>query len=211
MRPLWANSVGRQACSSSRRTEASSGASWRTLSEGRAKKSSTSVAISNGNPLSGKIARNKHFKIKELREQLNRLLLLRERVSGEILLKVTFTLNVGKKKEIKERIDEILEERKKRHPPWDVACAGSSFKNPVLPDGNRVPAASLLDQVDAKKVAVGDAAVFKNHANFIINKKDASARNVLNLAQELKNRIRKKFGVELEEEVIFLPAKLSRY
>ena len=44
----------------------------------------SSVAVSGGTPLSGKIARNKHFKIKQLRDQLNRLLLLRERVSGEI-------------------------------------------------------------------------------------------------------------------------------
>jgi len=47
-------------------------------------KTASSVVISAGTPLSGKIARNKHFKVKQLREQLNRLLLLRERVSGEI-------------------------------------------------------------------------------------------------------------------------------
>jgi RNA polymerase-binding transcription factor DksA len=47
-------------------------------------KTSASVAVSNGSPLSGKIARNKHFKVKQLRDQLDRLLLLRERVSGEI-------------------------------------------------------------------------------------------------------------------------------
>ena len=46
--------------------------------------SASSVAVSGGTPLSGKIARNKYFKIKQLRDQLNRLLLLRERVSGEI-------------------------------------------------------------------------------------------------------------------------------
>lgn len=41
--------------------------------------------MSSGSPLSGKIGKNKHFKIKDLREQLDRLLILRERVSGEIL------------------------------------------------------------------------------------------------------------------------------
>ncbi|MCK4564324.1 MAG: TraR/DksA family transcriptional regulator [Verrucomicrobia bacterium] len=50
-----------------------------------ATKKAASVAISSGGvPLTGKIARNKHFPVKVLREQLNRLLLLRERVSGEI-------------------------------------------------------------------------------------------------------------------------------
>jgi DnaK suppressor protein len=48
-------------------------------------KKAASVAVSSGGvPLTGKIARNKHFPVKDLREQLNRLLLLRERISGEI-------------------------------------------------------------------------------------------------------------------------------
>jgi len=48
------------------------------------RKSASIVVSSGGVPLTGKIARNKHFPVKQLREQLNRLLLLRERVSGEI-------------------------------------------------------------------------------------------------------------------------------
>jgi len=48
------------------------------------KVASEPVIISSGTPLSGKIARNKFFNVKQLREQLKRLLLLRERVSGEI-------------------------------------------------------------------------------------------------------------------------------
>lgn len=133
----------------------------------------------------------------------------RLRTSREFLLKVILEIEEGDKEKIKGRIDGILAERKKRHPPWDVACAGSYFKNPVLPDGKRVPAAYLLDQVGAKEVTVGGAAVFENHANFIINRKDATAQNILDLAQELKRRVMEKFGVELVEEVIFLPAKPS--
>jgi DnaK suppressor protein len=48
------------------------------------KKATTPVAMSSGTPLTGKVSRNKHFKVKQLRDQLSRLLLLRERVSGEI-------------------------------------------------------------------------------------------------------------------------------
>jgi UDP-N-acetylmuramate dehydrogenase len=134
----------------------------------------------------------------------------RLRTSRELLLKATFELEEGDIKEIKSRIDENLAKRAKKQPPWDVACAGSYFKNPVLPDGKRVPAAYLLDQVGAKNVVVGGAAVFKNHANFIINQRGTTSQNVLNLAQELKRRVKEKFGVELEEEVIFLSSKLSK-
>lgn len=47
--------------------------------------SASSVAVSGGTPLSGKIKRNKYFKVAQLRDQLDRLLVLRERISGEIL------------------------------------------------------------------------------------------------------------------------------
>jgi len=49
------------------------------------KKSTPPVAMSNGGPLTGQIARNKHFTQRQLKEQLRRLLELRERVTGEII------------------------------------------------------------------------------------------------------------------------------
>jgi UDP-N-acetylmuramate dehydrogenase len=127
----------------------------------------------------------------------------------DVFLRAVFELHQGAKEEIKARIEENLEKRKSNHPPEDAACAGSYFKNPVLPDGRRVPAAHFLDKVGAKNMRVGGAAVYGGHANFIINKEKASAQDILRLARELKGRVRERFGVELEEEVIFLPARSS--
>lgn len=129
---------------------------------------------------------------------------LRKRL--DVILKAVFELQKGEKEEIRERIEENLEKRGKKHPPWGLACAGSYFKNPVLPEGKRVPAAWFLEKVGAKNMRVGGAAVYPGHSNFIINQEKASARDVFRLAQELKRRVKEKFGVELEEEVIFLPA-----
>jgi UDP-N-acetylmuramate dehydrogenase len=56
---------------------------------------------------------------------------------------------------------------------------------------------------------VGGAIVYPGHANFIINQGNASAQDVRHLAQELKRRVKEEFGIELEEEVIFLRAGLS--
>ena len=128
---------------------------------------------------------------------------------NDVFLRAVFELQQGEEGEIRSRIEENLEKRKSNHPPEDIACAGSYFKNPVLPDGRRVPAAYFLDKVGAKNMRVGGAAVYRGHANFIINKEKASARDVLRLAQELKERVRERFDVELEEEVIFLPAGSS--
>jgi UDP-N-acetylmuramate dehydrogenase len=134
----------------------------------------------------------------------------RLRTNRDLLLRANFLLRKGSQQKIENQITENLAKREKKHPPKDVACAGSYFKNPILADGKRVPAAYFLDQVGAKDLSVGGAAVFANHANFIINKQDATAKDILRLAQELKNRVKQKFGIVLEEEVIYLPAVLPR-
>ncbi len=118
----------------------------------------------------------------------------------------------GKKKN-KEKISSLMQKfqrrREKKLPPENVACAGSYFKNPLSPPGEKISAAFLLDQINAKDLKVGDAEVYSGHANFIINRKKASSKDVRALAEELKSRVERKFGVVLEEEVIFLPANPS--
>ncbi len=127
----------------------------------------------------------------------------------ELLLKVVFELHDGDKESIQKLIEENLETRKEKHPHHDLLCAGSYFKNPVLPDGRIVPAAHFLEKVGAKTMKVGGAAVYSGHSNFIINQENALAKDVFRLAQELKQRVKERFDVELEEEVIFLPASPS--
>ncbi len=121
----------------------------------------------------------------------------------DLLLKAVFALKSGERERIKQRVDEILDERYKRHPPEETAYAGSYFKNPVLPDGEKVVAAALLDEVGAKDLRIGGAAVYERHANFILNQGGATAKDILSLAQELKRRVKEKYDIELEEEVIF--------
>ena len=124
----------------------------------------------------------------------------------DVLLSAVFELREEEGKTIKALIDGNLEKREKKHPPHDLPCAGSYFKNPVLSSGERVPAAYFLEKIGAKKLKVGGAAVYSGHSNFIVNQENASAQDVVQLAQELKRRVKETFDVELEEEVIFLPA-----
>lgn len=127
----------------------------------------------------------------------------------EILLWGILSVQISESEAVAKEVDSYLKQREKKHPPYDTACAGSYFKNPVMPDGKKVPAARLLEEVGAKSLSVGGAAVYSGHSNFIINLGGATAEDVLNLAAELKNRVKKKFKVNLEEEVIFLPENLS--
>jgi len=126
-----------------------------------------------------------------------------------LLLKTVFSLRPGDPIRIKKKIRENLSKREKKHPPSRVACAGSYFKNPVFHDGKKVAAAYLLDQIGAKNIRVGEAAVHPSHSNFIINLGRASCRDILSLAEELKKRVKARFGLELEEEVIYLPTEKS--
>lgn len=127
----------------------------------------------------------------------------------DILLSAVFELRAAESSAIEAQIEENLIMREKKHHPYNLPCAGSYFKNPVLPGGKKVAAAYYLEKVGAKKMKVGGAAVYSKHSNFIVNQENASAQDVSRLARELKRLVKEKFDVDLEEEVIFLPADPS--
>lgn len=110
---------------------------------------------------------------------------------------------------LRSEADKYLDVRARKHPHRDMLTAGSYFKNlpPENPGEHRRAAGALLDQVGARSMSYGDAAVFDRHANIIINRGRATAEDVLYLAQAMKKRVLERFGVELEEEVRFLGEK----
>jgi UDP-N-acetylmuramate dehydrogenase len=126
-----------------------------------------------------------------------------------IVLSAVLKAAAGDPEIIRNGIKENLDKRRRKQPPWGTSCAGSYFKNPVLPDGTKVAAGRLLEEAGARDVRVGDAAVFSGHCNFLINLGRARARDILALAAELKERVRAKSGILLEEEVIYLPGSFS--
>lgn len=132
-----------------------------------------------------------------------------------VLLSCLLQFRPGDRGEIQKVIDEKLEIRRVKHPQWRIEpTAGSYFKNlppdwqvpgaKHSPGTRRVPAGQLLDECDCRGLRVGDAQVFTKHANIIVNLGHATARDVLDLAAEMKARVRRRFGVELEEEVMYL-------
>jgi UDP-N-acetylmuramate dehydrogenase len=127
----------------------------------------------------------------------------RLKIRHDLLINARFSVKYGDRAVIKERIRKNLEWRRNRH-PWETACAGSYFKNPCPPGGEVKAAAFYLDQVGAKGFRIGGAEVSEAHANFILNAGEATAEDVLAVAREMKRRVRDTFGIELEEEVIYL-------
>lgn len=74
--------------------------------------------------------------------------------------------------------------------------AGCIFKNPKA-----IPAGKLIDELGLKGTRVGGAAVSDVHGNFIVNEGNATAQDVLNLIEMIKQRARTARGIELETEV----------
>lgn len=134
-----------------------------------------------------------------------------------IIFKVIFKLKKGNKKEIKRKMEELISKRKKAHPN-SLPSAGCIFKNyqgkvsdkkiierfPLLEKFNKssiIPVSYLIDKSGLKGRRVGGAKVSSKHANFIVNDKGAKKKDVLNLIDVIKKEVKKKFNIEIEEEV----------
>ena len=114
----------------------------------------------------------------------------------EIILRVVLKLKKDSLQKIKQRIAENLSKRANQ--PKEKS-AGSIFKNP-----KEKPAGWLIDQCGLKGIRIGDAQISPQHANFIVNLGKARAADVLKLISLARTEVRKKFGVELEEEIYLL-------
>jgi len=116
---------------------------------------------------------------------------------------------------LRQAADEILRIRNEKF-PVTMKCAGSIFKNLLLADlptaaaaevpasavrEGKVPAAWFLEQVGAKGLQRGEIHVAPYHANLIYNAGAGTAADLCALIQELKSRVRARFGIEMEEEV----------
>ncbi len=126
--------------------------------------------------------------------------------SRAVLTEAVFNLSRGDKELLRTEADANIALRREKHPLPGAYTAGSYFKNlpPDQPNRRRTAAGLLLDQVGARKLSVGDAAVFERHANIIINRGNASCSDVLQLANAMRNLVYDRFGVNLEPEVRYV-------
>ncbi len=131
---------------------------------------------------------------------------------------VRLELPQGDRTLLRERAAEIRAVRDRKFPPA-MRCAGSIFKNlyvralperaaAVVPEravrGGKVASGFFLEQVGAKGMRVGGIEVAPYHANLMYNLKDGTSAQVRELVEELKLRIRMRFGFEIEEEVQYV-------
>ena len=127
-----------------------------------------------------------------------------------IILSATLQLKNGDRKEIEKKIKKNLEQRKETQ-PLNFPSAGSVFKNPSPAQiskkfvaGKSFSAGELIEKCGLKGKRAGRVKISEKHANFIINLGKGQAKDVIRLINLVKKKVKKKFGIELEEEIEFL-------
>ena len=112
-----------------------------------------------------------------------------------IFLSARFKTSHGTKEFIREKMKKIIHSRKAAQPSA-VKTGGSTFKNPY---GKK--AWKLIDQAGCRGLKNGDAMISEKHCNFIINLKKASANQIEELGQNVKQKVFENSGIKLTWEI----------
>jgi UDP-N-acetylmuramate dehydrogenase len=133
-----------------------------------------------------------------------------------VIQRVRMKLPTREPKLIYDEAREYQRQRISKQPP--SASAGSFFKNVIseelsqsiegLTDGMRknkvVPAGFLIEACGLKGFRIGGAMIGERHANFLLNVAGATATEIRSLSHHARKMVLEKFGVEIEEEVLYL-------
>lgn len=131
-------------------------------------------------------------------------------LAGRIVVEATFQLRPQRPEAIRQAVKAIMAQKKQAQ-PLAADSAGCAFKNPTLPcdlpgighAGQRVSAGRLIDLAQGKGMAVGGARVSERHANFIVvDPNRATAGHVLELMDAVVERVRQRFGITLQREIV---------
>ena len=118
--------------------------------------------------------------------------------SREIILGAKLELPYGNKNDIREKMEEYAQSRKEKQ-PITLPSAGSTFKR-----GEDFITAKLIDECGLKGYTSGDAQVSTLHAGFIVNTGNATAQDVLNVINYVKQVVLEKKGKKIELEIELL-------
>ena len=113
---------------------------------------------------------------------------------NEWFLSACFRLEKGDIEKAQAKIKSLLEKRSDSQPIGQASC-GSTFRNP---EGDY--AARLIESCGLKGKCIGDACVSEKHANFVINRGNATAADIENLVDEMAGEVLAQTGVRLQRE-----------
>ena len=114
---------------------------------------------------------------------------------GYVVLSAKFKLRKGESEKIQGVVDDLTFRRESKQ-PLEYPSAGSTFKRPT-----GYFAGKLIQDAGLKGYEIGGAAVSEKHSGFVINKNNATAKDILNLIEHIQNEVKNQFGVDLHPEV----------
>ncbi len=141
---------------------------------------------------SSKILHNKDLNFSYRSSSLN---------DDDIVVSATFNT----KRESKDKIEDTMQNikfKREHSQPLKTKTGGSTFKNP-----KNLFAAKLIEESECKGLSVGDAIISTKHANFIINTKNASAKDIEELGKRVLEKVLNKFDIKLEWEIKIIGEK----
>ena len=115
-----------------------------------------------------------------------------------VILSVRVKLEKGDREEIRAKMAELMT-RRRTSQPLELPSAGSTFKRPATGY-----AAAMIEAAGLKGLRVGDAQVSEKHAGFVVNRGRATCKDVLQLMEQVQDRVEQDTGVRLEPEVRIL-------
>lgn len=115
-----------------------------------------------------------------------------------IVLETMLALKKGNRDEIGGRMEELARQRREKQ-PLEYASAGSTFKRP-----EGYFAGKLIMDAGLRGFSIGGARVSEKHCGFIVNTGNATAEDIREVIEEVQRRVKEKFGVVLEKEIIYL-------
>ena len=115
-----------------------------------------------------------------------------------IVTEAVLKLEEGNREEIGAKMEELSAKRREKQ-PLEYPSAGSTFKRP-----EGYFAGKLIMDAGLRGFCIGGARVADKHCGFVVNTGRATAADIREVIEEVQQRVKEKFGVRLEREVIFL-------
>lgn len=115
-----------------------------------------------------------------------------------IILEAALKLAESNTEALTSSLSQFMKIKREKQPSFDAPSAGCIFKNPP---NSQFTCGQMIDMLGLKGRRVGGAEISEKHANFIINKNDATSKDVLALIKLIKKRVKENYDIPLELEI----------
>lgn len=123
--------------------------------------------------------------------------------TGDVLLSICLKLELGDQVLIRNEIDSILDSRADRFPEDQPNCGSTFLSSPGLFRDHGAPG-KLIESVGLKGYSIGGAEISPKHANFVVNRGNATSDDIIMVVTHAREKVYVRYGAQLKCEVRYL-------